>query len=67
MTKIIKEKDIKVTFDVNGIEQYIDVHILCIEHDDGSIVLGCQYGNQDMTYISTSIKNPIIIKNYKNK
>ena len=62
--EIIKEKDAKITFDVNGIESFIDVKISLTEFDDGTIVLGCQYGDEQIEFWQTSIKNEEIVKNY---
>lgn len=62
--EIIKEKETKITFDVNGIEYFIDVKISLTEIDDGTIVLGYQYGDEPMEFRQTSIKNKEIVKNY---
>ena len=62
--KIIKERDGKTTFDVNGIECFIDIKISLTEFDDGTIVLGCQYGDEQVEFRQTSIRNKEIVKNY---
>ena len=64
--EVIKERDAKTTFDVNGIESFIDVKISLTEFDDGTIVLGCQYGDEQIDFRHTSIRNEEVVKNYNN-
>lgn len=55
----------KITFDINGIEHYIDINVSVAEYDDGTIIIGSQYGEEDMTYRRTSINNVKIVKKYE--